>query len=494
MTLGRVFADLALERRRDHGAPRRAVVLRGHVLKRRPADLRTQPPEKPELAVVVPEKRRGVRRIHEIGPWFGHVPFVRAMAQPQHGDRLVHFVLPFRRVVVGRHQISVVEHLDGRVVPHLAESRHEADLPADGVHFVFTQVREHRPGAIERLRHVGPALQVGRLLLDGGLEKILVGRGGLRRRQRRLHHAETDVPLGRVEIRRGARAVGGATVIRLLRGKLPAAIALRAGPMVVAATAHHLGVAARRADRIGLRRSRVAAVPVQAPFRDRGLHVFHAPGIGDPLGRRFRPGREHRPGAGAAGKLPLRLGRQAVGLAFLFAQPFAEGHGVLPADTRRVGRPKFALLIIRPELAELFDRDLRLADQERTRNSHLVHRHFVVIALLVGAIPGGPAHALGEFQRQRSGIDAHLERARRDRDQGHAQGIGRRLSCPTGRGQPECGRKDKSVNTGEAGVGGSHCNGETVRAWHGFMGPALPQPPGPAPVSRVIGTRRQHFR
>ena len=68
---------------------------------------------------------------------------------------------------------------------------------------------------------------------------------------------------------------------------------------------------------------------------------------------------EERRRARAARILPLRLGRQAVGLAFLLREPLAERHGLRPGDgIHRVIVRAFALAKIGLELPELSQRDL----------------------------------------------------------------------------------------------------------------------------------------
>jgi hypothetical protein len=51
--------------------------------------------------------------------------------------------------------------------------------------------------------------------------------------------------------------------------------------------------------------------------------------MGDRIAGMERPCR-----TGAAGVFPFGLGREAVRDAFLFAQPLAKGHGVVPGDLR----------------------------------------------------------------------------------------------------------------------------------------------------------------
>ena len=82
--------------------------------------------------------------------------------------------------------------------------------------------------------------------------------------------------------------------------------------------------------------------------------------------RQFVSGIENRRRPGAAGILPLRLGRQAVGLAFLLREPLAELDRFVPTDPvgRFVGQA-LAFAILRIELPILLYRHLGGSDVKR---------------------------------------------------------------------------------------------------------------------------------
>ena len=137
----------------------------------------------------------------------------------------------------------------------------------------------------------------------------------------------------------------------------------------------------------------VRAIPIRAPLPGVAVHVVESEGVGLELAHRSRehvavagldrpfPVRELRLGrrvghvrhlgqrlgivaavipcfrSGPAGVFPLGLGRQPVGLAFLAAEPLAEGHRVVPAYVHHrvlVGlletRVPPGILLVEPEL------------------------------------------------------------------------------------------------------------------------------------------------
>ena len=135
--------------------------------------------------------------------------------------------------------------------------------------------------------------------------------------------------------------------------------------------------------------------------------------------RQFVSGIENRRRPGAAGILPLRLGRQAVGLAFLLREPLAELDRFVPTDPAgRFVRQALAFAILRIELPVLFDGDLGGTDEERFGDLYLMH------GLL---IPVRPIRLLGMFFHIivcLRPVLAHRERAGLDGHELHADGVG----------------------------------------------------------------------
>ena len=92
--------------------------------------------------------------------------------------------------------------------------------------------------------------------------------------------------------------------------------------------------------------------------------------------------------AGSASIFPFRLGGQAVGLAFLLAEPLAEGHGLLPGHEHdgfvvflRESQLAPQLLVLRIELLVLDVSHLGHAHEERSADRHLVQRPLVPVAV-----------------------------------------------------------------------------------------------------------------
>ncbi len=103
--------------------------------------------------------------------------------------------------------------------------------------------------------------------------------------------------------------------------------------------------------------------------------------------------------AGTAGILPLGLGRQTVGLAFLFREPFAELDRLVPAHKNYClvvlfGKTEFAakLAVFGIELLVLGISDLSRGDAERLCYAHNVGGSLVPIAPLY-PVPSGMIQA-----------------------------------------------------------------------------------------------------
>ena len=153
-------------------------------------------------------------------------------------------------------------------------------------------------------------------------------------------------------------------------------------------------------------------------------------------------GVEERRRARAARILPLRLGRQAVGLPLLLRQPCAKRHRPLPCHAaRRVIIGRLGLRVV-PfevgiELPVLRHRHLGATHQERPGNRDPVRGLFVEVD------PAGIfvhlAHPLRpEVVDQGRSVLPHCERARLDAHELHAEGVGdvlRRLCGAEGSGQ-----------------------------------------------------------
>ena len=270
--------------------------------------------------------------------------------------------------------------------------------------------------------------------------------------------------------------------------------------------AKHAAVAVGTTERIGLRGALIRPVPIEAPLGDIAVHVVQAPDIrslfcdaqrtrtagsrflrrmiqaedlallqrrrgglarGAPVilarhwaGRKVDSaivilaepllvsirqrvaGVEERRCARAAGILPLRLRRQAVGLALLLRKPRAERHRPLPRHAAdgvviRWLRLRVARFEAGFELPILRDRDLGHAHQKRPRDRDLMGGLFVEVdpaGILVHL-----AHPLrSEVVDQGRSVLPHRERPRLDAHELHAEGVGdvlRRLCGAEGSGQ-----------------------------------------------------------
>ena len=163
-------------------------------------------------------------------------------------------------------------------------------------------------------------------------------------------------------------------------------------------------------------------MPIQAPFGQARIHVFHSPRVRRLGGRRLVAGSERRLSPRASGVLPLGFRGQAVGFPFLFGEPLAECHRVIPTHAAGIRTVSVVAFKPPPELPELFRSHLGFADEECFRNRHGMARRLVKVAIRI-PFRHQPWLGLYQVRGQRFGIDSHYERARLNRNELHLDGI-----------------------------------------------------------------------